>query len=253
MGADRTAPPLAGRRIVVTRSEADNRSLAAGLSALGATVVEVPLVEVKPSIDGGRALAEAAAVLSTYRWVVLTSTSGVRALADALGGKTWPDGVAVAPVGPATEAAARAAGFTTIAPPPTATAHNLVASFPVSHGPADRQVLAPLAELAGDTVVAGLTAKGYRVRRVTAYRTADPGETGPADLTAADAVLFFSPSVVDRFLARFGSSAVPPVVVCVGPSTAARAGERDLAGIVTASPHTEAGVVDAVCHVLEHR
>jgi len=54
---------LAGRHIIITRSVADNAPLAADLEQLGAVVYRLPLVEVLPPLDEGRALTEAAARL----------------------------------------------------------------------------------------------------------------------------------------------------------------------------------------------
>jgi uroporphyrinogen-III synthase len=275
--AQRLAQPLKGRRVIVTRSEADNKSLAGTLHQLGATVIEVPLTVVLPPQDGGVELRDAVRRLSQYRWLALTSPNGVETVAAAVAEldltptarSALLDQVVVAPVGPTTAAAARSHGFTVADPPPEATAAALVEAFPP--GPAERgdRVLAPLAELASDTVVVGLEAKGYRVDRVTAYRTAAP-PTDPARMAAdveraagADAVTFFSPSAVDRFTDRFGGqstdrfggrasveSVLPGVVVCIGPSTAARAAERGLGRVLMASPHSEAGVVEQLVEAL---
>ena len=251
-------PPLT---VVVTRSADDNASLGAELTRRGFDVVAVPLVAILAPSDGGEALARAVASIDdgTVAWVVLTSVNGVDALAAALatgrGDRRWPDRVEVAAVGPATAAAARAAGMTVGIVPPEATAGSLVEVFP-NHGPTAlrRRVLAPLAELAGSTVEDGLRAKGWSVERVEAYRTGAPSGPGPdaptvARVSTADAVTFFSPSVVDRWIAQFGPAA-PPVVVCIGPSTAERARDRGLTGVVMARPHTEDGVIEALSAAL---
>jgi uroporphyrinogen-III synthase len=245
--------------VVVTRSVGDNASLAAELERRGFEVVAVPLVEVVAPADGGAALERAVASLDGEppRWVVLTSVNGVRALARAMsavrGDRPWPAGVDVAAVGPSTAAEARAAGMPVALVPSEATGTSLVESFPPAPptGRGRRRVLAPLAELAGSTIEDGLGSKGWTVDRVEAYRTADPGGDGPdGDNTAgcvagAAAITFFSPSVVDRWIERFGGT-VPPVVVCIGPSTAGRARQRGLGGVIVAEPHTEAGVVGAL-------
>jgi uroporphyrinogen-III synthase len=229
------------------------------------------MVEVVPPVDGGVELVAAVARLADFRWVVLTSVSGVRALAAALAGyaaelsadysaeysedaaaRPWPAGTEVMPVGPATAEAARLAGFATVAPPPVATARDLVAAFPKPDpdpGSGPVRVLAPLAELAGDTVEVGLQALGYDVERITAYRTAAPATAGAFDrrsIEAADAVTFFSPSAVERFVERYGPDVVPPVVVCIGPSTTARAAGLGLSATTQAEPHTGDGVVAAL-------
>ena len=284
MTAEQTAE-LHGRRIVITRSIADNRSLASRLEALGAEAIGVPLIETLPPADGGAALADAVDRLADYRWVILTSVNGVDALRDALAGRPWPATLTVVPVGPTTAAAASACGMNVGDAPPSATAESLVEVFPDRAEGHTGRILAPLAELAGTTVTDGLRAKGYEVDRVTAYRTAAPsGSSSPAsasagssspvppdaDIFGADAVTFFSPSAVDRFLDRFGDpfddrfderidtrapsttagSVRPTLAVCIGPATTARAKGRGFAELVTAAEHTEAGVIDALVNRL---
>ncbi len=247
--------------VAVTRSIEDNRSLTDRLARLGFEVVAVPLVEVAAPTDGGRALGAAVAGLPDYDWVVLTSVNGVQSVGRVLDGRPWPAGVSVAVVGPTTAEAARSAGLPVDLVPGVATAAALVDGFPPAPsptGPGSGRVLAPLARLADATVEQGLTAKGWRVDRVEAYRTAAPAderspEAPDGDLHDAvdedldhhlDAVAFFSPSVVDRWVDRFGPAGA--VAVCIGPSTAARARDRGLRRVVMATPHTEDGVVAAL-------
>jgi uroporphyrinogen-III synthase len=258
--------------VVVTRSPGDNRSLVDKGTRRGWHMIEVPLIEVTGPADDGSALRRAAADLGRYRWVVVTSANGVDALHRAYGATTpWPEAVRLAAVGPTTAAAARSAGWPVDLVPDVATAAALVDAFP---SPVDdvaaRSVLAPLARLASPTVEDGLGAKGWLVHRVEAYDTRAPAET-PAmadDLGSADAVCFFSPSAVDRFLDRFAESATqseaepPPAFVAadpdagrgtvrppqwtavvIGPATAARAAARGLTAVEVAQPHSEDGVV----------
>ena len=253
---------LTGRRIIITRSAADNGPLAAELERLGAQVHQLPLVEVFPAPDGGDALAAAAQHLADYEWVVLTSANAVEALAIAMADMAWPDGVTVAPVGPTTAAAAVAAGMTVGDAPSTATAAALVDAFPPAD-PARNAVLAPLAELASHTVVDGLTAKGYRVERVTAYRTAAPRaqaqyrDRDRAEIATADAVTFFSPSAVDRYLALLETqnsgthnagvaAPTPPLAFCIGPSTAERARAGGFVEVVMPDIHSQGEVTRAI-------
>lgn len=241
-------------RVAITRSIEDNRSLASELRAAGFEVVAAPLIEVAPAADGGRELVDALAGLDRYRWVVLTSVNGVRAIAAARSPEPWPETVAVAAIGPSTAEAVLAAGLPVNLVPDRATAAGLVDAFPSAEAQlsdAAGRVLAPLAELASATVESGLRSKGWLVDRVEAYRTVapvtvaiDPSGTDPA---TADLVAFFSPSTVDRWTERFGVISGP--AVCVGPSTAARAVEVGFESVFTADPHTEAGVVAAIVAV----
>lgn len=249
--------PLSGRRIVVTRSAADNVSLVDALEPLGAEVIELPLVQVVGPADGGLALRAAIDHLDRYRYVLLTSVNGVDAVAEALGSRAWPPEVVAVPVGPVTAGRAADAGMVVGRAPSVATVATLVAEFPDWDGVGSRRILAPLAELAGNTAVVGLTARGYEVERCEAYRTVAP----PHEITAepvrtvgagVDAVLFFSPSAVDRFVALTSNQRGPgggPLVrlaVCIGPSTGARADQHGHWEVVVADPHTQAGVIDAL-------
>ena len=57
---------------------------------------------------------------------------------------------------------------------------------------------------------------------------------------------FTSSSTVDRFVAAFGVDAVPDVVACIGPVTAATARGHGLAVHVEPAEHTVAGLLGAL-------
>src|SRR5581483_7737384 len=63
--------PLFGVRVVVTRAREQASDLSRRLRDLGAFTVELPAIEIGPPADGGVALADAAARVGEYDWVVL--------------------------------------------------------------------------------------------------------------------------------------------------------------------------------------
>ncbi|MEA2717396.1 MAG: uroporphyrinogen-III synthase, partial [Actinomycetota bacterium] len=87
---------------------------------------------------------------------------------------------------------------------------------------------------------------------VHAYRTVPTAP--PPDLLAAaakaDAIAFTSASTVTSYLAAAGPAAVPPVVACIGPVTAAAAEAEGLTVAVTATDHTLDGLVAALIAIL---
>jgi len=88
----------------------------------------------------------------------------------------------------------------------------------------------------------GLAAKGWTVDVVHAYRTL-PASVAADRLAAAgkaDAIAFTSASTVTAYLAAAGPAAVPPVVACIGPVTAAAAESEGLTVAVTAADPTHA-------------
>ena len=94
--------------------------------------------------------------------------------------------------------------------------------------PGDGRVLFVKAAGAGDALGAGLAAKGWAVDEVVAYRTVDaappPAAVAVDAWRGADVVTFASPSAVAAYLRLRDTDGrplpVPPVVACIGPSTA---------------------------------
>ena len=240
--------PLFGRRVVVTRARHQAPGLVERLRAVGAEPVEVPTIEIADADDGGEALRAASAQLRDHDWVCFTSPNAVaRFLACLSDARAFGD-VRVAAVGPGTAAALAAAGIVADLVPERSLAEGLVATFP--HGPG--RVLLPQAAGARPVLADGLAAKGWTVTVVPAYRTVPA--TPPADLLAsaakADAIAFTSASTVTSYLAAAGAAAVPPVVACIGPVTAAQAEAEGLTVSVTATDHTLDGLVTALVTAL---
>ncbi|KXU37800.1 hypothetical protein AXK12_01150 [Cephaloticoccus capnophilus] len=71
------AKPLAGRRIAITRAREQAGELSAKLAALGAEVLELPLIKISQSIDK-QELADVLLEFGSYDWIVFTSANGVR-------------------------------------------------------------------------------------------------------------------------------------------------------------------------------
>jgi uroporphyrinogen-III synthase len=109
-------------------------------------------------------------------------------------------------------------------------------------------VLLARAEVARDVLPDGLRARGWDVEVVDAYRTvpATLTEAQRQAVAGADVVTFTSSSTVERFLDALGDGAVPPVVACIGPVTAATARDRGLAVDIEAEVHTVDGLVAAL-------
>ena len=79
----RAAPPLHGKRVVVTRARAQASGLAATLTALGAEVVQLPAIRIEPTIESP-AVRDAVEALHSYALVCLTSPNGARLLFEAM-------------------------------------------------------------------------------------------------------------------------------------------------------------------------
>jgi uroporphyrinogen-III synthase len=251
---------LDGRRILVTRRPEQSAALTAGLLALGAEVVEVPLLELAPPKDV-EPLAKALAELENVHWLVLTSANAVRAFSDALAraGRALPPSVRVASVGPATSDAIRELlGIEpALEPPSDFRAAGLLRGFQPFEL-IGRRVLLPVSERARDVLADGLRARGARVDVVVAYRTVTPAGAGEgldrALQAGADLVTLASPSAVEGLVGALKDRAARLGVAVIGPVTEHAARVAGLDVRVVASPATAPGLVEAIRrHFAPHR
>ena len=249
-----SGPTLAGHSVVVTRTRAQSSGLVDRLTGLGAEVVELPVIAVDDPADGGEALSRAAHRLvgGAYQWVALTSANAAERLLVALDGRPLPPGVRWAAVGPGTARALARDGIAADLVPAVAVSEHLADAFPALDPPGTGTVLFPRAESVRGALAAGLTAKGWLVDEVVAYRTV-AGDPGPEALGAArrsEAVAFTSSSTVARTVELLGADGVPPVVVTIGPVTSGSVRDAGLEVSVEADPHTIDGLVDGLVAAL---
>jgi len=252
--------PLAGRRVLVTRAARQAGKLSQGLRALGATPIEVPVLEIQPP-ECFDALDAALLALPAYDWLILTSANAVRALVDRaarLGAPlTHPAGLRVAAVGEATASAARAAGFSITFVPETYVAESLVAGL-VDRTSRQRILLAR-AEVTRDVIPEALRKAGAFVDTVDAYRNVLP-DAAPDQLLQAlsagiDAATFTSSSSVTHLQVAARAARVPwPFVgipaVSIGPITSGTLRESGWEPAIEANPSDIPGLIAAVAQLL---
>jgi uroporphyrinogen III methyltransferase/synthase len=245
--------PLFGRRVVVTRAREQVSELRERLEALGAEVVELPTIEVRP-------LDFVVPDLAPYAWVVFTSANGVeaffgRGLAPRGADARSLAGSRVAAIGPGSADALRRQGISADLVPERFVAESLVEAMPTPGGP--ERVLVPRAAVARDALPEGLRAKGYDVDVLAVYETVaadpDPAVVDEVRRGQVDAVTFTSSSTVTNFLAALGAVPDPqPVVASIGPVTSATAREAGLRVDVEAAEHTLDGLVDVLRTAFSH-
>ena len=209
-------------RLIVTRPRAQAAPLVAALEALGATVVECPLIEIErlsdEPVDG-----------AGYDWLVVTSPNGADEIARR--GRNLP---AVAAVGPGTAEALRAHGIDPAFVPAESTQEGLLRELP---RPAGRVLFAaaegarrgPVDELGADFVPL------YRTRLLAPE---------PPD---GDLVVLASGSAARAYSAIGGSAPA----VSIGPETTRAARAAGLSVAREAATHDLAGLVAAVRDLME--
>jgi uroporphyrinogen III methyltransferase / synthase len=252
--------PLSGRRIIVTRSRMQAGSLGALLQAEGAEVIEFPTIRIAPPPDF-TACDRAIARIAEYRWIVFTSQNGVGAFLERLRASgRGTDALAsalLAAIGPATARALEAHGLGVTLAPKEFVAEALVDAFAACSEESIRgaRVLLPRALEARSILPEGLRALGAAVDVVPVYRVEVEHEQDRRAwrrLLAgeADALTFTSPSTVRGFVKVLGADATGiagrTLVACIGPITAAAAGDCGLAVGLVAKRYTIPGLVAAL-------
>lgn len=258
MPATLTGRPLTGLRVLVTRARPQAAGMTARLEALGASVVELPAIEIVP-VDSGP-LDAALRTIESYDWLVLTSSNGVMAVVDrldALGlNSATLSGTKVAAIGKATAASLHRHGFRVDLVPDRFVAESVVAAL-VTTGVCGQRVLLPQAEIARETVAEGLRRAGAEVDAVVAYRTVLPEGRDTDDvqrlLTGVDIATFASPSAVRNAMTLAGGKFPVLHIVCIGPVTAQAARGAGLHVDAMADEFSIDGLIDAVVRIATNR
>jgi uroporphyrinogen III methyltransferase/synthase len=233
--------PLYGWKVLVPRTKEQAGAMSERLRAYGAMPCEVPTIAVEPPRTPAQMeRAIKGLVDGRYAWTIFTSVNAVRAVWEkfaehGLDARHF-GGVKIACIGEATADAVRAFGIEPeLVPSGEQTSEGLLAEF----SPHDKvldpvgRVLLPRADIATETLAAGLIERGWEVDDVTAYRTVRAAPP-PAEIRDAiksggfDAVLFTSSSTVRNLVGIAGKPHQRTVVAVIGPKTAETAKEFGL-------------------------
>ncbi|HVY09218.1 MAG TPA: bifunctional uroporphyrinogen-III C-methyltransferase/uroporphyrinogen-III synthase [Mycobacteriales bacterium] len=251
--------PLFGWKVLVPRTKDQAGPLSDRLASYGAVPVEVPTIAVEPprtpqAVD--RAIR--GLVQGRYAWVALTSVNAVKAIREkieelGLDARALA-GVKIACVGDQTAAAVEAWGLRPdLLPSGEQSSEGLLADWPqydATYDALDR-VLLPRADIATETLAAGLLERGWQIDDVTAYRTVraapPPAETREAIKAGGfDAVVFTSSSTVRNLVGIAGKPHASSIIAVIGPQTAKAAAELGLRVDVTAPSPSATVLADAL-------
>ncbi|MEV6792839.1 bifunctional uroporphyrinogen-III C-methyltransferase/uroporphyrinogen-III synthase [Streptomyces sp. NPDC051320] len=233
--------PLFGWRVLVPRTKEQAASLSDQLRSYGAVPHEVPTIAVEPPRTPQQMeRAVKGLVTGRYEWIAFTSVNAVKAVREkfeeyGLDARAFA-GIKVAAVGEQTAASLIEFGVKPdLVPSGEQSAAGLLEDWPPYDpvfDPIDR-VFLPRADIATETLVAGLIELGWEVDDVTAYRTVraspPPAETREGIKGGGfDAVLFTSSSTVRNLVGIAGKPHNVTVIACIGPATAKTAEEHGL-------------------------
>jgi len=254
--------PLAGRRVVVTRSQDQAGELTRQLQEAGADVIELPMLLIEPApqtVLGDEVLSE----IAHYDWLVFTSVNGVRYFFEQFH-QRFPDlryigGLKVAAVGPATARAVAEQHLEVEVLPAQANADALAEAM-TQHGSLDNlKVLLVTGNRNREVLRQRLEADLAIVDELEVYHnlatdlTDHPGAER-FRREGADAVVFASSSAVEGFVRQAAhlqreAGARAPICVSIGPQTTA---SLQAAGLPADLEAPEATVEAMVAALADH-
>jgi uroporphyrinogen-III synthase len=234
-GTKKMPHPLKGIRVLVGRARHQAGALSEELSKLGATVIEIPFIEIRKP-RSFKPFDSALQNLDTYDWLILTSVNGVEAIWDRLEklGISFRSGDGeghdfsraakrnqktaalaaeglprIAAIGPATKNAIEQRGLKVDVVPKEYIAESVVRSL--KNKVKGKCVLLVRAKVARDVIPTELRKAGARVDVVEAYETVVPESSGKRLKTALvdprrrpHVVTFTSSSTVKNFVELLG-------------------------------------------------
>jgi uroporphyrinogen III methyltransferase/synthase len=245
--------PLFGWRVLVPRTKEQAGSLSSRLRSYGSVPEEVPTISVEPPRNPQQMdKAIRGLVEGRYEWVAFTSVNAVRAVREkfdeyGLDARAF-SGLKIAAVGEKTAAAMEAWGLRAdLVPTGEQSASGLLEDWPEYDEVLDpiNRVFLPRADIATETLVAGLLDLGWEVDDVTAYRTVratpPPAPTREAIKSGKfDAVVFTSSSTVRNLVGIAGKPHASTIIAVIGPATAKTAEEHGLrVDVLAPSPSVE--------------
>jgi uroporphyrinogen-III synthase len=230
--------PLSGVRVLVGRARHQASALSSGLRKLGAEVLEIPFIEIRPPLSYAP-LDNALKNLSEYNWLILTSVNGVEAVWERmrklrLGSKALRH-LNVAAIGPATRQAIEQHGAKVNVVPKEYVAESVVTSL--RRKVKGKRVLLARAKVARDVIPLELRKLGARVDVVEAYETVVPRSSRQrlrqvlkSPKLRPGVITFTSSSTVRNFVELLGKSRGRGA-----PSTSLRTRPRHTDGVRLAS------------------
>jgi uroporphyrinogen-III synthase len=254
------ARPLSGVRVLVGRARHQAGALSAELHKLGATVIEIPFIEIR-SPRSFRALDSSLKNLAVYDWLIFTSVNGVEAMFGRMKKSKLPilnlEHLRIAAIGPATKKAIEERGIKVDVVPQEYVAESVVHSL--RKKVRGKRVLLVRAKVARDVIPMELRKAGAEVDVIEAYETIVPASSRKRLQRALanprrkpHVITFTSSSTVRNFAELLGSwkrklHLDGIQMASIGPVTSATMRELGMRVDIAAKEFTIPGLVKAIC------
>jgi uroporphyrinogen III methyltransferase/synthase len=250
--------PLHGRRVLITRARHQVDPFRRELVDLGASVVEIPTLQVQPMPIDDR-VRKAIAHLERTALVIFASANAVDIFFQMLlasdGDARAFHGSKICAIGHETAESLERHGLRPELITSEYTAEGLAKALE-GWEMQGMHVLVPRAEVARDALPSLLANRGAEVEILPVYQAMCPPEAGEALLRlfnneGVDVITFTSSSTVYNFVRAFPEDRLPAVlgdaeIACMGPVTADTARKLGLTVSIIAREYTTHGLVQAI-------
>jgi uroporphyrinogen-III synthase len=252
---------LDGVRVLVGRAKHQAGALSAELRKHGATVLEIPFIEIRTP-RSFKPLDSALKNIASYDWLILTSVNGVEAMCErllklGLTNKTL-EHLRIAAIGPATSKAMEQRGVQVNLVPKEYVAESVVRSL--RRRVKGKRVLLVRAKVARDIIPRELREAGAHVDVVEAYETVVP-KSSRARLRRMlrnprlrpHVITFTSSSTVRNFVGLMGRRSAGVLdgisLASIGPVTSTTLRDFGFRADIAAREFTIPGLVDSILRV----
>lgn len=253
--------PLAGKRIVVTRPEAQAQQFINRLRQAEAIPIIFPTIEIVPLADTTQ-LDRALQNLPAYDWVIFTSVNGVHIVCERIKALALPlsllDTRQIAVIGPATAAILASYGLHAALQPDEYVAEAIVEALSQQGVVMGKRFLLLRADIARAVLREQLIANGALVDELPVYHTVrgQPDPTAFAELRAGVDIITFTSSSTVRFFFQLLNDEAHRItadarIACIGPITAETARQMGLHVDLVAADYTVSGLMMALSETLE--
>ncbi|MFN3406400.1 MAG: uroporphyrinogen-III C-methyltransferase [Caldimicrobium sp.] len=247
--------PLFGKKILVTRTREQASKLSQALFELGAEIIEIPTIEIRPIFtEETQGFLKS---ISSYDYLIFTSENGIKYFFEALF-KLGLDlrvlgNVKIAVIGPSTEKALLNRGLLAdFKPSQNFTQEGLIEVF--QHiNLLKKKILIVRAKKARENLPQALQAMGAKVDILPIYETIKPKESLEKlkeVISSLDLITFTSSSTVENFidLLKEGNLKLSDRTICasIGPITSETLRKYGLEPKIEAKEYTIPGLVQAI-------
>ncbi len=246
--------PLYGKIFISTRALETGDTLPDLLSAQGATLLSLPMIEIKPANIPAQDI-QKIKQLDSYDWLFFTSRNGVahffKLLIDITGSSELPASLQIAVVGSKTSSELEYYGYKPNFIGKEHGSAEMASEFIHSMKPNNNKILLSLGNLADNTIKDALGIKN-QIDRIDVYETCQPKSADPMVIKQIsdgnyDLILFTSPSTFHHFSSFVDTGLLGNLKIgSIGTTTSKAIQEAGFEPLMTARMSNTEGLTEAI-------